>query len=85
MSTNPTMRAKFQVVGIEPMGTTHEKVTFRAVGGKFPYPEDGSDEDNTYAKFSPQADCSIVIANPALLGKFTLNEKFYVDFTKAEA
>jgi hypothetical protein len=35
-----------------------------------PYPDDGSDEDNTFAKFSPSVDLSITIANPALLGQF---------------
>lgn len=48
------------------------------------YPEDGSDEDNTYAKFSPGADLSINIANPALWGKFKVGEKYYVDFTPAQ-
>ncbi len=49
------------------------------------YPEDGSDEDNTYAKFSPQGDCTITVANPALLGKLTVGQKYYVDFTEAPA
>ena len=48
------------------------------------YPADGSDEDNTYAKFSPGASLSLNIANPALFGKFLVGEKYYVDFTKAD-
>ena len=48
------------------------------------YPEDGSDEDNTFAKFSPGADLSINIANPALWGKFKVGQKYYVDFTSAD-
>ena len=48
------------------------------------YPEDGSDEDNTYAKFSPGADLKINIANPALFGKFEVGQAFYVDFTKVD-
>lgn len=47
------------------------------------YPEDGSDEDNTFAKFSPSANLSINIANPDLFGKFNVGDKFYVDFTPA--
>lgn len=45
------------------------------------YPEDGSDEDNTYAKFTPGADLSMNIANPALFGSFKVGDTFYVDFT----
>lgn len=77
----PTMRAKFQVSSVEKFASS-EKVKFTAVG-KTPYPEDGSDEDNTYAKFSPAASCEIHIANPALFGKFAPGDKFYVDFTAA--
>jgi len=48
------------------------------------YPEDGNDENNTYAKFSPGADLKINIANPALFGKFKVGQTFYVDFTNAD-
>lgn len=78
-----SMRAKFVISKVERFQGC-EKVSFNAVCAKS-YPSDGSDEDNTYAKFSPQAECSITIANPALIGKFNLGEKFYVDFTPAEA
>ena len=47
------------------------------------YPADGSDEDNTYAKFSPSASCEIFVANPALFSKFEPGQKYYVDFTPA--
>ncbi len=63
--------------------TTTETLHFSAVAKSGSYPEDGSDEDNTYAKFSPSANLSISITNPALLGKFTPGEKYYVDFTPA--
>lgn len=78
-----TMRAKFQVVGVERFEQS-ERVKFAAVSKSTPYPADGSDEDNTFAKFSPQAECSITIANPALFGKLNPGEKFYVDFTPAD-
>lgn len=45
------------------------------------YPEDGSDEDNTFAKFSPSGVLDMQIANPDLLGKFKVGDTFYVDFT----
>lgn len=78
----PTMRAKFVVQSVEKTEFS-EKVKFAAVAKSGGYPEDGSDEDNTFAKFSPQADCSITIANPALFGKLQPGKKFYVDFTEA--
>jgi hypothetical protein len=48
------------------------------------YPEDGSDEDNTFARWTPQADLSMSINNPNLIDKFEVGQKFYVDFTPAE-
>ena len=80
--TMTTMRAKFQLNRIEQFASC-EQLHFNAVAaGK--YPADGADEDNTYAKFSPSATCSIMVANPELLGKFKVGEKYYVDFTPAE-
>lgn len=74
------MRAKFQVSGVEKVGDG-EKLTFHAVA-KNGYPADGSDEDNTYAKWSPSAHCDITVMNPALHGQFKPGDKFYVDFTR---
>ena len=79
----PTMRAKFVVTAVESTGTS-EKLRFNAVAKNGAYPEDGSDEDNTFAKWSPSASCEITVANPALFGKFTAGDKFYVDFTPAD-
>lgn len=91
-----TMRAKLQVgfvqelfygpkgdesVGFRP-SKSQEVLTMHAVAAS-KYPEDGSDEDNTYAKWSPGAELKINIANPALFGKFAVGQKYYVDFTAA--
>lgn len=81
MSTS--MRAKFQVSSVEQFAGS-EKVKFHAVAKSTAYPEDGTDEDNTFAKWSPSATCEIHITNPALHGKFTPGQKFYVDFTPAQ-
>lgn len=59
-----------------------ETLTMHAVAAN-KYPSDGSDDDNTYAKWSPGANLSINIANPALWGQFKVGDKFYVDFTPA--
>lgn len=76
------MRAKFVVRHVEKFDTC-QRVSFGAVAKSDGYPADGSDEDNTYAKWSPTASCSITIANPALFDKFEAGQKFYVDFTPA--
>lgn len=83
------MRAKFVVSSVERFAdhegnTTQEYLRLTAVGRSEAYPEDGSDEDNTFARFTPSADLTICIANPELLGKFEQGQKFYADFTPAE-
>lgn len=77
-----TMRAKFVVNSIEKFGGC-EVVKFNAVGRSGGYPADGSDEDNTFAKFTPSAECKLTITNPDLHGKFEPGQKFYVDFSPA--
>lgn len=86
-----TMRAKMKVGSVFPYRnaetgeTVSEQVTFHGVAKSNGYPADGSDEDNTFAKFSPSVNLQIVIANPALFGKLQPGDTFYVDFTPAEA
>ncbi len=83
-----TMRAKLKVTSVTkgPASyVTEERLTFAAVYKDGAYPADGSDEDNTFSKFTPQAELSMVLQNPALLGKFEVGQKFYVDFTPAPA
>lgn len=79
-----TMRAKMNLTTVT-KGIGYEVLAFNAVSKAGGYPEDGSDEDNTYAKFSPSASLTIQIANPALLDKFQAGEKYYVDFTPVPA
>lgn len=81
MST--TMRAKLRVSSVTKHEGGSETVKMHAVAKNTAYPEDGSDEDNTFARFSPSADFSIHIANPALYDKFAVGDKFYADFTPA--
>ena len=87
------MRAKVRCASVTPhMGTVGtraegekfgEVLEFVAVGKSGPYPDDGADDDNTYAKYSPTASFKIDVRNPAIFGKFTIGQKFYVDFTEA--
>ncbi len=79
----PAMRAKVKCDSV----TTREgceMLEFLAVCKTGSYPADGSDEDNTYAKYTPSASFKITVANPGLLGKFKPGQKYYVDFTEAE-
>lgn len=80
-----SMRAKFRVTKVEVLGTAMERLHFNAVAkSDGPYPADGSDENNTFAKWSPSAACTIDVANPALHGQFAVGQQFYVDFTPAD-
>lgn len=85
----PRMRAKLRVSSVQDTVDTDgnkrgENLVFIAVARNAAYPADGSDEDNTFAKFSPSATFNLHCANPALFGGFIVGEKYYVDFTLAE-
>lgn len=77
------MRAKMYVSNVEKYGDDSERVDFAAVCKKEGYTDDGSDENNTYAKFAPSADLTMCIQNPNLWGQFNVGDEFYLDFTKA--
>lgn len=76
------MRAKMKLFHITKIYEGQEQLHFHAVSAS-KYPEDGSDENNTYAKFSPSGRIELTVANPALLGKFAVGEEYYLDFTPA--
>lgn len=91
--TNPTMRAKMRVSsisrtvntnsGTDAGRTTSERVYFHCVSKSNGYPADGSDENNTFAKWTPMGEANFVINNPALFDQFENGQEFYVDFTPA--
>jgi hypothetical protein len=78
------MRAKLRLDSVKRFQGECEVLEFHAVGPKGSYPNDGSDEDNTYARYSPSAKLELTVQNPALLGKLNPGETYYVDFTPAE-
>lgn len=87
MSTK--MRAKLQVGSVFPYRndkgeTTSETLNFHGVSKSNGYPADGSDEDNTFAKWSPSVNLQMQVTNPALFGQFEPGQKFYVDFSPAD-
>ena len=78
-----TMRAKLEVRGAEKTGTTL-KLNMAAVCGTDPFGPNGESEDNTYSMWTPTATLEMYITNPALVDKFKVGQKFYVDFTEAQ-
>lgn len=80
-----TMRAKMAVNGVERWENGEgETLLFAAVAKTEGYPEGGTDENNTFARFTPSANLSMGIQNPDLFGKFETGDEFYVDFTPAQ-
>lgn len=77
------MRAKVKLNAIQP-GYGTETLIFNPVSKSGQYNEHGSDEDNTFAKYSPSGQFVLTVANPALLGTFKVGETYYVDFTPAD-
>ena len=63
---------------------TQEELTMHAVVSDEQFGENGESENNTYSRWTPNANLKMVITNPALFGKFNVGEEYYLDFTKAE-
>ncbi|RUU99451.1 hypothetical protein EOB36_20455 [Mesorhizobium sp. M6A.T.Cr.TU.017.01.1.1] len=76
------MRAKMRLNHIDKRHNGQETLYFNPVSAS-KYPADGSDENNTYSRFSPSGMLSLTVVNPALIGTFAEGEEFYLDFTKA--
>lgn len=74
------MRCKVKIISVEKFENC-EKIVANPVCKSGSYPPDGSDEDNTFAKFSPSGEFSLLIANPELLGVYQPGQIFYVDWT----
>jgi hypothetical protein len=79
------MRAKFQVRSVVVnQEYPQETIEFYAVTTQ-PFDADGNSEDNSFSKWTPSGELKMTITNPALLGTIQPGEKYYLDFTKAEA
>jgi hypothetical protein len=76
------MRAKMKILRVSQYETM-QSIALEAVCKPDGYPVDGSDEDNSYAHFTPNARTTMDITNPNLHGKFKVGQTFYVDFTEA--
>lgn len=69
--------------GLGPTGLPCEELKFGVGYKQDGYPADGTDEDNSFALFTPSLDMNMQITNPALVGKFKVGDTFYVDFIPA--
>ncbi|TIN82242.1 hypothetical protein [Mesorhizobium sp.] len=78
------MRAKVKIASIarypNDEAPTQETLSFNFPSKDGPYPSDGSDEDQQFARFSPMGSLYLTVANPALIGKFAEGDTFYLDF-----
>lgn len=79
----PEMRAKFKINEVK-RTEYGEQLKMNPVCKSGSYGEDGLDEDNTYAKFTPSGELTLMVSNPALFGKFNPGEAYYLDFIKVE-
>ena len=77
------MRAKMRVANVVGHLDGSESLSFSGVARADGYPEDGSDENNSFARWTPCAELNMLVQNPDLCGKFVINDEFYLDFTKA--
>jgi hypothetical protein len=77
------MRAKLKVTDVTRHSETCEQLKFCGVSAS-QYPADGSDENNSFARWSPSVALDISITNPALIGSFEIGDTFYVDFIPAD-
>lgn len=80
MST--VMRAKMKVLAVSSSDTA-ESLTFGAVCKSDGYGPDGSDENNTFALWTPSASLTMTVTNPALFGQFKAGQEVYLDFSLA--
>lgn len=47
------------------------------------YPDDGKDENNTFARFTPSGSLTLLVNNPELAGQIKPGQEYYIDFSLA--
>jgi len=76
------MHAKLQVTKVTKQSESFVQLELAAVTTTI-YGPNGENDDNTFARWTPTANLSMSITNPALVDKFIVGQKFYLDFTRA--
>lgn len=77
------MRAKLKVLSVEQFEHC-DNLKLQAVCRADGYSEDGRDENNTFATFTPTANLEMTVTNPDLIGKIRPGKTFLVDFTEVD-
>jgi hypothetical protein len=72
-----TMQAKLKVEYILGSGDESEVLVMSPV-------TTGSEENKSFAKWTPWGKLELGISNPNLVGKFKPGDEYFVEFTKAE-
>lgn len=84
------MRAKFEVVKVETFRgkdketVISEQLKLNAAIAHTKYGENGENEDNDFARWTPSGELVMNITNPNLFGTMKEGDKYYLDFTKCE-
>ena len=78
------MRAKMKITDITTNEDGDQEDLNLSAVCKGQYDETGTDENNTFARFTPAAELQMSIMNPALHGKFNVGDTYYLDFTVAD-
>jgi hypothetical protein len=77
------MRAKFKVQEVANYEGGMQKVSMAPVMDT-KYGENGANEDNTFARYTPSGEIRLHITNPELKDKIQPGETYYIDFTPAQ-
>lgn len=78
-----TLRAKMRVNSVQST-ETQDIIDCHAVGLSSKYPDDGTDENNTYAKYTPEGSLNLTITNPDLLGQINAGDELILDITSVD-
>lgn len=79
---NAMLRCKMRVASVTQNLDGEGKVEYETVKLQAVYGREGT-KNQEWSKFTPQADFSITISNPAAMNKLSKGSFFFVDFTPA--
>ena len=83
------MRAKMRVSSVQSFtledGTVYSENLYFSAVCPSTFGPDGEDENNTFARWTPTAELTMTVLNPALFGRIKQGEEYYLDFTLAKA
>lgn len=77
------MKAKFEVKEVTENEDGSENLSMRAVSEQ-PFDAEGVSDDNSFARYTPSGELTMLVNNPNLKGKIVVGEKYYLTFEKAD-